>query len=195
MGRLSGDLESGMRGTPVSGSGDGSLTNADVYRRLRDAFGMLPFAYLGSNVDGDDPRWLSYMIGAVISTDDSKEEEGSPYWQAIQASVAERAFLGLHRRLTGRYPFYLEHAPGRFRIQLAANALTGGSFRRNVALLARSSQRGTTLRTKRLLFQCPANLNQDGTVVHCAHCPDAVVRHGRLVPVCISDQFGETAAE
>lgn len=189
MGRLSGDLYEGILGEPRSNVGSAEiLTNALVFERMRSRFGLHPFAYLGSNVDKNDPRWLTYVVGAVV-------RDGRPAaWSMLKASSAERLFLWLSRRLRGRFPFYLKQAPGRFRLQLVLNALTGGRTWGNVALLIRSLGRRRILRTKRILFQCPAQLASDGTLIHCSHCPDATVRHGRLMPVCISDQVdGEEA--
>jgi hypothetical protein len=54
--------------------------------------------------------------------------------------------------------------------------------------LIRACRPGGRLGTKRLLFQCPAQVEQDGTLTHCRNCPDAVVKHGGLVPLCISDK-------
>jgi hypothetical protein len=190
--QISGDIDSGMKGIPAASSAsyaDDSLTNKEIYARLKETFGITPFAYIGSNVDDNDPRWLSYMAGTVVSTDASNQDHSESYWKAMKASVAEKLFLSLYKRFKGRYPFYLEHAPGRFRVQLIANALTGGYFRQNLALLFKSLKKGSDLRTKRLLFQNPAYLADDGTVVHCAHCPDAIVHHSQLVPVCIADRL------
>jgi hypothetical protein len=187
MGKLTGDLGAGISAKPRPNSEptpDGGLTNAFVFERMRTRFGLLPFAYLGSNVSADDPRWLSYMIGATTGG-------GQPAsWTLLQASAAERLFVAIHRRLRGRYPFYIPQSSGRFRLQLLLNALSGGTAWANLKLIARSLRPGRVLRAKRLLFQCPAELASDGNLIHCAHCPDATVRQGRLIPVCISDQVG-----
>lgn len=185
MGELTGDLIAGITARPGSGAEstpDDGLTNEFVFHRMQTRFGLLPFAYLGSNISNDDPRWLTYVVGAVVG-------DGRPaVWSRLKASATERLFLRLFRRLHGRYPFYLPQSPRKFRVQLLLNALTGGLFRANLALLARSFGRRRRLKTKRILFQSPAQLAPDGRLIHCSHCPDATVRHGRLVPVCISDQ-------
>ena len=187
MGEIRGDLSGGMRFAAADGApplAPGPLTNEVMFDRLRERFGLLPFAYLGSNVDAGDPRWLSYLAGAAIA-------EGSPgTWAGLRASLAEKTFLKIFRRVSGRYPFYVRQSSGRFRLQLLLGALSGGYLRRNLRLIARSLRRDGTLRAKRLLFQNPAEVRSDGLVVHCAHCPDATVRYGRLVPVCIVNRVG-----
>ena len=62
------------------------------------------------------------------------------------------------------------------------------AWRRNLRLLRDASRPGARLSAKRLLFQWPATLDQLGRVVHCQCCPDAVLKDGRLVPLCISDR-------
>ncbi len=183
---LSGCLETGIRGEPaaVEQRGDG-LSNEQMAERLFDRFGLLPFAYVGSNLDDHDPRWVSYLIGAAVSAGRRAD------WAMLRASAAERLFLTLSRWLRGRYPFYVKQDPGRFRLQLLLNSLTGGRLWSNWRLLARSFGNGRTLRAKRLLVQSPAQLDPDGRLRHCRECPDASIRHGRLVPCCIADRILE----
>ncbi len=182
---LVGCMETGIRGEPAATEADrrDKLTNEQIAARLRDRFGLLPFAYLGSNLDDQDPRWISYLIGAAVG------ENRSPAWAVLRASAIERLFLTLSRWFRGRYPFYIRQDPGRFRLQLILNALTGGRLGSNLQLLARSFRKGRVLRAKRLLFQSPAQLDPDGRLRHCRDCPDASVRHGRLVPCCIADRL------
>jgi hypothetical protein len=185
LGPIVGDLDLGMRAArPVAFSGlqSNELTNEAVCARLLDEFGLRPFAYLGSNREANDLRWISYLVGTVLS------DNRSAFWAAMKISLAEKLFLAIHRLIHGHYPFYLRQNHRRFRLQLLANAIAGGAVRSNLVLLIRSMRKRHDLRTKRLLFQRPAQLAEDGTVIHCNYCPDATIRHGRLVPVCISDQ-------
>ncbi len=190
IGPLQGDLETGIRSVGEverseveQGGGDDRFNNDVIARRLRDMLGLEPFAYLGSSRDPTDPRWLSYMAAAVV------REDRSACWEALSPSGIERLYVAIHKRLKGRHPFFVPHSPGRFRLQLLLNGLTGGRLGRNLRALSRSLRRGSTLRAKRLLFQCPAYVADDGSLVHCDSCPDATVRNGRLVPVCVGDQF------
>ena len=185
LGPITGNLEIGMRAkrpTTSTGLRHDNLTNEVVCARLSDQFGLRPFAYLGSNRAASDPRWVSYLVGTVLS------DCGSSYSAGLRGSLAEKIFLKVHGFLRGRYPFYIRQNPRRFRLQLLLSAITGGAARRNLTLLVRSLRRHSDLRTKRLLFQRPAEIADDGSVIHCRCCPDATIRHGQLVPVCISDQ-------
>ncbi len=184
MGALHGELVSGMqRQTAHSAASTPELTNTDVLHLLHDHMGLSPFAYIGSNVDADDPRWLSYMIASVT------DHNGKSRWSAMRATAIERLFLKIFRKLKGRYPFYMRQAPNKLRMQLILNALTGGRMLANFRLFLQSFGKGKFLHAKRLLIQAPAELRADGHIIHCNECPDATVRNGRLVPVCISDQI------
>jgi hypothetical protein len=185
IGPIEGDLELGMRAklpaaSPIPPHDD--LTNEMIRDRLFAELGLRPFAALGSNRSAGDLRWISYLVGTAF---DRTQE---PFWAGLKVSIAEKLFLALYRFAHGRYPFYLRQDPRRFRLQLILNAIGGGSWRRNLQLLTRSLKKHGHLRAKRLLFQSPAEVADDGTIVHCSCCPDATIRHGRLVPVCIADQ-------
>ena len=185
IGPLQGDLDTGIRsvGGAERGSGNDRLNNDVIARRLRDMLGLEPFAYLGSSCDPEDPRWLSYMAAAILRKDQPA------CWEPLSPSGIERLYVSIHKRLKGHHPFFVPHSPGRFRLQLLLNGLTGGRLGRNLRVVGQSLRRGSVLRTKRLLFQCPAYVADDGSLVHCDCCPDATVRNGRLVPVCVCDQF------
>ncbi len=139
---LKGCLETGFRGEPIATQTDrqSGLTNELLAVRLHDRFGLLPFAYVGSNLDNQDLRWVSYLIGAAVGGDRPAA------WAMLRASAIERLFLVLSRWLRGRYPFYIKQDPGRFRLQLILNAMTGGRPWSNLQLLAHSFSKGRILR-------------------------------------------------
>lgn len=183
---ITGDLETGMQGllkNSSEGANKDNLTAQMVNSYLEKELGLEPFAYLGSNLDSGDPRWLSYLVGTL------KKADGKSTWQSFKASRFERAFLWISKLVAGRYPMYQKQNPMAFRLQLLLNALLGGNFFRNLKFLAGSLLPGAKVVAKRFLLQCPARVDDKGRVVHCAECPDAIIKDGRLVPVCISDQI------
>lgn len=181
LGPLQGDIVNGMRGHRPGSSPQprGDLSIAAIHHRLHARFGLVPFAYIGANTSGEDPRWLSYLVASIVHPSRPSR------WRAMTPSAIEPIFVQLVCRIRGRFPFYMPQSPARFRVQMLLNALTGGRVS-GLAFLARSF-RGT-LRAKRLLIQSPAELAPDGRLIFCDHCPDATVRHGRLVPICVCDQ-------
>jgi len=181
---IRGDLENGMF---AQSSSSRQLIHPDEPRNRESSrssqakFGLIPFACLGSNVDARDPRWLSFMVGTV------HQGEKPLFHHSLKPTWVEKAFLGLSRILTGRYPFHQPQHAGLFSVHLLLNGLAGGRLAGNLRLLVRASRPGARLTAKRLLFQRPAAFDKQGRVVHCQPCPDAVVKDGRMVPLCISD--------
>ena len=147
---------------------------------MRNNFGMDPFGCMGSNLNIEDPRWLSYLVGTVYETD------GTVHYDHILPSMLEKSAMAFFR-LIGRFPMYMEQNSGRLRKQLVLNGLLGGRHYLNMELVRRSQRNGAHLTAKRLLFQNPAELTPDGHLIHCKWCPDAVLKNDVLVPVCIAD--------
>jgi hypothetical protein len=182
---IRGDLAGGMtaeRHPDVSLRHVVALTNLQILERLKRTMGLRPFAYLGSNVDHDDPRWLSYMVAT------SRNREGRLNEFSVKASCFEKAFVRILRLASGRFPMYRGQSSRQLAVQLVLNGLTGGDCRGNVAFLRAALRNRNPLLAKRILFQCPAEVDASGHIIHCAHCPDAVIQGGRLVPVCLTDK-------
>lgn len=181
---IQGDLDSGLRASfkdPRSLSTACRMSMEDAEALLNRELNLSPFAFIGSNLNPADRRWLSYLVGVVT------DASGAVHRAVLRASGFERLVLFLVFHLTGKYPSYLPQNPLIFRIQIFFNALSGGSFVGNLKLLAQSFRPGSVLLAKRILIQNPAEVLEDGRVVHCEDCPDAVPKEGRLVPVCLCD--------
>lgn len=160
-----GDLANGLRCERRPGDlGGESLTLRRLLPRLR-ANGLAPCAYLASSSGRHGPRWLNCGRAVRHGADGTSHRE-LPL--APLAGLAPR----LLRFATGRYPFFLPRS--RLRSRLLSPFVPG---------------RGGEVVDKWFLFQQGPEPDGAGGVVHCAHCPDAVVRGGRLVPVCLADAW------
>jgi hypothetical protein len=189
---LNGDLTCGMHSQPPDEPwllAHRPSDMLDLQMLIWDRFALHPFAFIPSFADPGDVRWLTYLVGAVLSP------TAPPVLRSLHASAAERLFLALHRVIKGRYPFFIPHSPARFRLQLLLSALSGGNAGGNLRLLLTAIRPGRPLRAKRLLLQLPARVDAGGRLVHCDHCPDATVRNGRLVPVCVVDDLAPISSE
>lgn len=177
---LQGDLSTGLHGTgsPVPSRRDVREVASWIEKTLQ----LKPFAFVGSNLDQNDPRWLSYLIGVVT------EPNGSLHYQHLQAGPLEKLAMFFYRTVVKRYPMYMEQNATLLRKQLFLNGLFTGKFKSNLELIRRSRRDNAVLSAKRLLIQNPAELTADGRLVHCSCCPDAVLKNGGLVPVCIADK-------
>lgn len=186
---IHGDLHAGMQGTLTNPQVAQNNWNMAMIQQRMAKLGLSPFAYLGSNVNKTSPRWLSYLVAATHDPNG-----GDADWLDLTPSYMEPAFLRLHHLVMRRFPFYQEQHPDRLRQQIVLNGLLGGRRAKNAAFLARIRGKEARLMAKRIVFQRPASVLQDGTVEHCRNCPDAVIKNRRLVPVCISDRVSVSSA-
>ncbi|MEI8290879.1 MAG: radical SAM protein [Verrucomicrobiota bacterium] len=181
---ITGDLSRGMLSNARNVHAPGlqrEIHPGQLCEWLEQRFGITPFAILGSNLDLAEPRWMSFLT-ATVHRDSELIQQHS-----LRPTWVEKIFLAAARKLTGRYPFYQKQNSRQTGFHLLFNGLAGGSLGRQLKLLGHATRPGARLAAKRLLFQWPATVDASGRVVHCACCPDAVLKDGHLVPLCISD--------
>lgn len=176
LGPLRGSLADGMVREAGAG-GDQERVNAWL-RALLARLALRPFAWLPSS-HGADPRWLSYTLAGT---------------RCVPAGPADWLLLRLARLLAGRYGFYYPSHPGRFSAQLLLNALCLHRPLLRLGVLAGALRRGRLPRDKHLLVELLPTVDAAGRIVVCRDCPDATLRDGRLVPVCLGDLIAPPAA-
>ena len=178
---MRGNILDGFAGEGVPSPEETRQDNREMAVRMHEEFGFEPFGCMSSNLDTRDPRWLSYLIGVVY------DGQGGHYAASVRPSMLEKAALLCSGIFKGRYPMYFEQDPDRFRRQLSLNGILGGDRKSNRKLLERAGRPGAQMSAKRLLFQNPAELSGDGQLIYCRDCPDAVMKEGKLAPVCCAD--------
>lgn len=181
---IRGTIDSGMRGRLIDPgrARNDTLNNWDMISLLRKELRLRPFGFLGSNKCADDPRWLSYMVAT------RRGRNGQVTRYSPRPSAFEDLYVKWSLKCSGKFPMYQRQSTFQLFAQLVMNSFMGGDFAGNLRYLAAALRPGGMVRTKRLLFQCPAQIEADGTVTHCENCPDAVAKNGGLVPLCISDK-------
>ena len=183
---VKGDVLAGMRGEAGPASAAPGVPQIDtVAKLLSEQYQIKPFARISSNVDKSQTRWLSYLLGVVDLPNDNCRHS------ACRAGLIERSYLKAYYWLRRRYPFYTRQNSGQFRLQLLLNALSGGCFSGNLKLLLHSLRSQAKLKALRILLQKPAEVAEDGTVIHCLNCPDATIKNGCLIPLCLADKVRE----
>lgn len=180
---IQGNIHDGIQGKLRDPRNANSSWNMDMVQTRMTKLGLSPFAYLGSNLNKTSPRWLSYLVAANHDCNDDHVD-----WLDLTPSYLEPAFLRLHYLVKRRFPFYQQQHPESLRKQILLNGLLGGRRAKNSAFLNHIRGKQGRLMAKRIVFQLPASVQKDGTVEHCRHCPDAVIKGRQLVPVCISDR-------
>jgi hypothetical protein len=186
---ITGDLAKGMSSNPggfLRIASKREIQPPEMCQWLERRFSVTPFAFLGSNLDSAEPRWLSFMVGTAHRQNELVQHH------SLRPTWVEQTFMKASRKLNGRFPFYQQQRAWQTGFHLVLNGLASGSIGRNLKLIRHAIQPGGRLSAKRLLFQWPAAIDEQGRVVHCECCPDAVLKDGHLVPLCISDRVMAT---
>jgi hypothetical protein len=150
--------------------------NAEVARMLRDGFGLEPFA------DADPMRplhWMSYFVPVAYNG-------GPPRVVSLQSGALDAMLVSLPWRLTGRHFYYCRPNRALTAVLVLVNRLAHGDVRTAARFLFENS-RGARVGVKRMVFDNGLKLGADGRLQCLEYCPNATVRAGKLVPVCLSD--------
>lgn len=180
LGKLRGELPEKLRGEIKTGNISDEVEMKDVLNIL-DKEGYLPYCYLTGSVDNKTPRWVSYVTAASYKNTELK------YKMPMAVSGFEKKYLKVYKQKHGAYPFFNPQNCIVNSAQILLNGLCGGNFFRHLRFLIKSMDKYKLI--KRILIQSPANLYSDGQVEHCECCPDLTVHNGKIVPVCICDNF------
>ena len=158
----------------------------DVSAVLDRSHGLQPLHYIASDKRDAEKRWLLYLGFAITDSDGSYENLFlSPRFRRTVWLANE-----MQRWTKGHYKF--DMVPGRFESVLVCllYALLGLSWTNLVGVakfLRHLFRRGTRIHSKVFVFQKPPNLTADGEIEACKDCPDATVRDGKIVPLCLAD--------
>jgi len=170
---LQGALETGFScAGPFSSQ---QMTAADFRGLMANRYGAIPFSRLPSCGPVDYDAWIGYR--AVT-------RQGMATF--LTSSLLERVALRLLRARLGCHVFFHVEASREARLQAVLNAVLGGRAGRILPLLMRG--RGAWA-MKHLVCQQGPTPDGCGGLSVCRDCPDAVLRDGQWVPVCLSDRL------
>lgn len=180
-GYLKGSLTEGAEGD-FNGQNDDEPKMEEVTILFKEKENMLPYWYMTGKYNKDYPRWVSYLYAAAY------DKKGVlKCYQSMKYSKMEEKYLEKYKRKNGRYPFFKKQTRLMNFLFILFNAVMGGYFIRNILFLIKSFGKRRIL--KRIFVQEPAYINKDGKLEHCESCPDAAVKNGKVVPVCVCDCF------
>jgi hypothetical protein len=151
-----------------------------VVRSLEVQLGVLPAAYLPTTLDDAEVSWLMYFYYLDAAS-------GACFGLSPRFN---RAFRWLYRRLRG-HEFFADTLDPMWRsismaVTGALEVLLSPSRLPELVRFLWRIRRGR-LRFQYVLLQRAPRMNPEhGRVQFCWQCPDATVRNGRLVPVCMA---------
>jgi len=162
-----------------------SVSVKDVEQTLKN-IGMEPYAYIASSHDDNEKRWIFYYSFAITLPNKTvKVLNFSKYF----GNVTRKTYNSLKK--SGKpYTFAQEYDQLKCVVVCIAYALLSKSFSAffdTMKFLAYKLIPGSKIRHKGFTFQQGPSASPDGGIVHCKSCPDATIRNGKLVPVCLVD--------
>ena len=154
------------------------------YESLRREFGILPSACLPAQIDDGDVRWLIYSVitnrrtGRAAGLSPRLFRTAALLYQAVFRRRLYVPFLNPRTAATAALLFLLARLRlGRHSRRIPAGFFRGAEFGRSLGLL-------------HIVIQTPPEFRDgDGAYVLCHSCPDAVMRNGKLTPLCIADRI------
>lgn len=154
-------------------------TNGMVMADMRRFFGVDPYAYVSPatpTADGELPC-ITYSIPVAHGA--------TPSLLRMDSGAADRFLVKLIRRLTGRYFYFTPNVFLANVFQISINGICSGHPLRAARFLLNAI--GSPLRVKRMVFENAPRITPQGTVNCCEFCPNATVRDGGVIPVCLAD--------
>jgi hypothetical protein len=163
-----------------------AVDNADVHAFMADQVGMRPAWYVPSTHDDARLCWLLYI--SAYTRDAQGRCEQFRFDPRHGAGI--RALPRLARLRYRRYPFDQTLSTLDLCLFIALYALGAGSLRvlRSSLTFALRAARNRDLHVLRLAFQQGPRRLADGSYETCRDCPDATIRNGKLVNLCLVDQ-------
>ena len=145
-----------------------------------NAVGLVPFASLSGKIDKRTRRWFSFQVV------ESRSAAGKLLRRVcLRASYGELLMMKLLRIIRGRHDFTLPPMSSAFlRARLLLNGLTGGLFASSLAI---AFAPGTKLSFRNVALDVPPFRRPDGRIEFCEDCPGAILKNGKLRPLCLSD--------
>ncbi len=154
----------------------------EVHAGIATGLGVEPAAYLPSNFDAEEIRWLIYFY--YLNARTGVTVAISPRFSRLMRRV--------YRRFKGKHLFAAALRPSRLWFLVTAaveSALSPARLNQFFRVAARSS-RFSELRFQYIVVQQAPRLNPGlGPIEFCYHCPDATIRNGRWAPVCLADRM------
>ena len=162
--------------------------NQDIREALSKEFSLEPFSYLpydGLTAGEDnDLSWMSYYIPVM------RDKKNYEIFR-IKSNHFDKMLIYVHRLISGRFAFYFKHRSFVTAARVIVNAAITGRFHEGINFLNRAREKDCRLRAKSLVFESGPRLTGKGEISCCVFCPNATLRNGKLVHLCLADSLEE----
>ncbi len=162
-----------------------SVTLAEVNTELEKHFSMKPFGYISSNLSHQAERWHMYYSFTINTPTRSSYLFLEPaFGQYVARKINKSIEKG--ERLT----FGKVLSEKQCILFVSAYAFSTGSLTtifRSLIFLSRLILPKSHILYKDITVQQGPKFAEDGQLEYCRDCPDATIRNGHLVPVCLAD--------
>lgn len=183
IGKLKGDLESGIVGDYTERDIENEPTALDILEYFAKVKKAIPYWYISGHINKQKPHWLMYLFAVSYSKSGILQDIVN-----IKYSYLEKLYLRYYLTKYKKYPTFKKRNTKSNLMHILLNGIMGGFIFKNLKFLFKVFRKEVIL--KRILVQELANVNKEG-VEYCENCPDAIIKNGKLVPNCISDHIGE----
>jgi molybdenum cofactor biosynthesis enzyme MoaA len=162
-----------------------TVTSEHFFRMMQERQGTSPAMFLPSSHRDEEMRWLFYLT--AVSLDHRGNLQRFPFSGLHRRGLEQ--VLALDRKKEGRFSF--DKSPtalevGLMTLVLAFSTLSPGEILRALIFLGKALVAGN-LKLYSVVFQHSPQMMENGEYEICRHCPDATVRNGEIVPVCLAD--------
>ena len=162
------------------------VTTAEVMDVVEQRLGIVPTHHIPSSHRATERRWIFYLLFCIVGRDG---ETRLMYLEPrFKRTIA--AANGLQKLVKGRYKFDMVPKPFEAVVVCLAYAVLGLSpttLWRTLKFLWNLRRRGSRIQSKVVVVQQLPNLTEEGEIEYCENCPDATVRDGEVVQLCMAD--------
>ncbi len=170
------------------------VNTAKIRVALKEQLNIDPVVYLPPPEDvdvsefDDCPRWMVYSAQALVGKNGAPTNGRADYF-CLSASKLNEWMMEVPRVLQGRYMFYVPQRKPLALMRLGLDALGSMRFSDGAKFLSRYISTDQTIKTKYFLFENGPVVSREGKVCCALFCPNATLRDGKFVPVCLGDHL------
>lgn len=173
---------------------DAAVDIKEVQQIFLDHFGMRPFGYISSDLDSSDPRWLMYHSFSIHTAD------GKFHYLSLDPKFGKLVRYKLDQTIKKGQKISFGKIMNTKRcieliVAYALTSLTPAIIFQSGMFLFKLLRPGSTIHYADFTVQQPPKITADGKLSYCNECPDATIRNGVMVPVCMADMLAPAKEE